>query len=159
MCGRLGNGRIRVLHYLVGERDIPPTALLRGGGRQGMVRLTRATARSTPCLRLPLLRPPTSLGPPTAPRRPLSSSYLVKLRPSNASTGSSVSAASRVRGQQRRATHQQIRRTSVNLFGAAKRTIIFLFAAQEGPHDSVECCSSGCSGLEVLVCCRDAPGP
>lgn len=82
-----------------GGRDIPPAAaLLRGGGRKGMVRPPGAAFR-------PLSpRPSPPVGPPEAPRRPQSSASWPKLRPSPASPGSSVSGAPGRAGQRRRAT-------------------------------------------------------
>ncbi|MPC30731.1 hypothetical protein E2C01_024001 [Portunus trituberculatus] len=99
-------------------------------------RLTR------PALSSPILTPSTLVGPPTAPRRPLSSSFLAKLRPSSVSTGSSVSAAPRVRGQQRRATQRKTLRTSA-----------------EGTSAIAECRSGWWCGLEELGCCKNASGP
>lgn len=100
-----------------GGRDIPPAAaLLRGGGRKGMVSPSRAALRPLPaCPWLPV-------GPPSTPRRPQSSAFLSKLRPSPASPGSSVSAAPRRAGQQRRATRRPKLRTSVTFRRTPRKT-------------------------------------
>lgn len=67
--------------------------------------------------------PSKPVGPHAAPRRPRSSASSSKLRPSPASPGSSVSAAPRRAGQQRRGTRRPTLPPSVTSWSLGRKTI------------------------------------